>query len=145
MQVGMGHFETDNRKAAAVAFEGTFDSMRDRFGKQHQAGQEIVGQIKEPVYLRLRHHERMALTKWKNIQEGKEPVIFRNLIRRYFSGNDLREKGHTVIFSILNCRVPAGTRTSATSPTCLPRRPFPIGEVTEILPCLSSASFSDTR
>ena len=89
MEVGVRHFQADDRKPAPVAVEGSFDSMGDRFGKQQQAGQVFIGNIKEPVYLQLWYYERVALPKREDIQEGKEPVIFRNLIRRYFSGNDL--------------------------------------------------------
>ena len=51
---------------------------------------------------------------------------------------------YTVILSILNFNVPAGTDTSAISPTTFPNKPFPIGEVTEILPSFKLASFSET-
>ena len=46
---------------------------------------------------------------------------------------------------ISNLIVPFGTITSATSPTFLPKRPFPIGELTEILPDFKSASLSATK
>ena len=49
------------------------------------------------------------------------------------------------IFSMVNFRVPLGTLISTTSPIFLPNKPLPIGDVTEILPCFKSASFSETR
>ena len=44
----------------------------------------------------------------------------------------------------LNFIIPFGAVTSATSPLCLPSKPLPIGEVTDILPNFKSASFSPT-
>jgi hypothetical protein len=89
MEVGVRHFQADDGKPAPVAVKGSFDGMGDRFGKQQHTGQVFVGNVKEPVYLQLWYYEGVALPKRKNIQEGKKMVIFRNLIRRYFSGNDL--------------------------------------------------------
>jgi hypothetical protein len=89
MEVGVRHFQADDRKPAPVAVKGSFDGMGDRFGKQQQAGQVFIGKVKESVYLQLGYYKRVALPKRKNIQEGKKMVIFRNLIRRYFAGNDL--------------------------------------------------------
>src|SRR5688572_4842417 len=51
---------------------------------------------------------------------------------------------YALIFSTLNFMTPAGTCTSATSPITLPIRPFPMGEVIDILFNLRSASFSET-
>jgi hypothetical protein len=89
VQMRMRHFQADNRKAAAIAVEGSFYSMSDRPCKQQQTGQVFIGQIKEPVYFDFGHYERMTFAKRIDIQEGIEPVIFRDLIRWYFSGNDL--------------------------------------------------------
>jgi hypothetical protein len=89
MEVGVRHFQADDGKPAPVAVKGSFDGMGNRFGKQQQAGQVFIGNVEEPVYLQLGYHKRVAFPKGKNIQERKKMVIFRNLIRRYFSGNDL--------------------------------------------------------
>jgi hypothetical protein len=43
-----------------------------------------------------------------------------------------------------NLIVPAGAAISANSPTFLPIKPAPIGDLTDILPILKSASFSET-
>lgn len=145
MEMGMGNLEADDRDPAAVAWECLFDRQGDWFGKEHKARQVIVPEIEEAIDLQLGYDQRMTFAEGENIQKGKEPVTFRDLVRSDVSGNYLGEDRHTVMFSILNCSVPAGTCTCATSPTCFPSRPLPMGEVTEILPCFRSASFSDTR
>ena len=89
VQVGMRHFQADYRKPAAIAVKGPFDRMSDRLGKQDQTRQVVIRHIEEPVDLQLGHHQRMTLAKGIDIQEGKEPLIFRNGIRRYFPGDDL--------------------------------------------------------
>jgi hypothetical protein len=89
MEVGVRHFQADDGKPASVAVKGFFDGKGDRLGKQQQAGQVFVGDIKEPVYFHFGHYERMAFPKRMDVQEGKKMLIFRNLIGRYFSGNDL--------------------------------------------------------
>ena len=46
---------------------------------------------------------------------------------------------------ISNLITPLGTEISAMSPLVLPNRPFPMGELTEILPSLKLASLSATN
>src|SRR5579872_546121 len=135
MKMSMGNLQAHDREPAAVAMECLLDGQRDRFGEKHKTCQVIVPKIEETVNFQFGYDQRVAFAKGKNIQEGKEPLIFRHLVRRDISSNYLGEDRHTVMFSILNCSVPAGTCTCATSPTCFPRRPLPMGEVTEILPC----------
>ena len=50
-----------------------------------------------------------------------------------------------MILSISNSIFPLGTRITALSPFFLPKRPFPIGELTEIFPFAKSASLSATK
>lgn len=66
----------------------------------------------------------------------KAPLVRAGLLNRVNSYNEMS--------STWNLIVPAGACTSATSPTTLPSRPFPIGEVLEIFPAFRSASFSLT-
>jgi hypothetical protein len=89
MEMGVRDFQADDGKAAPVAVKGFFDGKGDWFGKKQEAGQVLVGDIKEPVHLQPGHHERMAFPKRMDVQEGKKILIFRNLIGRYFSGDDL--------------------------------------------------------
>ena len=52
---------------------------------------------------------------------------------------------YLLIFSISNSIFPLGTEIIALSPFFLPKIPFPIGELTDILPFARSASLSATR
>ena len=89
MEMSVRHFQADDGKPAAIAVKGSFDGKGDRPGKQQQTGQVFVGDIKELVYLELGYYQRMPVPKRIDIQEGKKTFIFRYLIRRYFSGDDL--------------------------------------------------------
>ena len=90
---------------------------------------------------------KLSPEQFRNVQEKlisnlNENFSVKSLIIAHFR---IAISDYTVILSTLNWSFPAGTITSATSPTCFPSRPFPMGEETEILPSLRSASFSETR
>ncbi len=54
-------------------------------------------------------------------------------------------KYYPIVISITsNSICPPGVVTNATSPRIFPSKPWPMGDVTEILNCLASASVSET-
>ena len=89
VQVGMRHFETNHGNAASVAGKGAFDGARDRPGEKQYFAEIFIGQIEKFVGLHFGHYKRMTCPQGKDIQECEEPIVLRDLVRRYFSRNDL--------------------------------------------------------
>ena len=152
----MRNFNTNHADTATIAVKCFFNGVGNGLRKQEHGSQVIIIQVKQFISLRFWYHKCMPFSQGENIQEGKKPFILRYFVRGYFSFDNFRENGHNPclnsiqqinqieISSTLNLMTPAGAVTSATSPICFPSNPFPIGEVTEILPAFRSASFSLT-
>src|SRR5882672_1406730 len=88
----------------------------------------------------------MSFAQRIDVEEREVTFVLGHLVARDLALDDAREdaRHQRVISMISNLVLPAGVTTSATSPTALPSRPLPMGELTLILPTLMSDSLSAT-
>lgn len=87
VDMGMGHLKTNGNNINPVGPECFQNGIGHRLAKGQIAIKVFVGKIEQSVCFNLGHHKGMPFYRRKNIEKGKKPVIFSNLVTGYFAGN----------------------------------------------------------
>ena len=89
VKMGMWNFQSYDGKPTAIAFKGLLDRPGDWLGKDQHFGQIFFRHIEEFIDLCFGDDQGVAFPERKNIQEGIEPIVFRNFVGRDLPCDDL--------------------------------------------------------
>lgn len=85
----MRHFQAYNADTTTIAWESFFYCFGNGSGKYQPPGQVSIINIKDLIYLYLRHYQYMAFPDGCNIKKRYKIAVFGNLMTRDLSGYDL--------------------------------------------------------
>ena len=92
MDMGMRNLEPGDHDPDSFAGDRFLDRFGDFFGKDDQAFQSFVLDIKNIIHLLLGDDEGMAGIHGPNVEKGKVVFIFKDLVGRYLSLDDACKK-----------------------------------------------------
>lgn len=91
VDMGMGNFQSQHGLAHFSAGECSPDGQCHPFGEYLHGGQVVIGQVEEVVYFLFGYDQRVAFYQGVDVEEGKEAIVFRNLVAGNFACNDSAE------------------------------------------------------
>jgi hypothetical protein len=89
--MGVRYFQSDNSYSYPFARHGFLDGLRYFSGKEREAAQGVIVQIKNIVNFFFRNHQGMSRHQRIDIQKGNVVVIFGYDVSRDLAVNDLGE------------------------------------------------------
>jgi hypothetical protein len=91
MDVGMGHFQTDDGHSDPEAGNSPAQLNGHLSGKEMQVRQILILHIEDVVHFMLGNDKYMTSGNWLDIEKSKEPVVLRHAVTGNLSRDDAGE------------------------------------------------------
>ena len=93
VDVGMGHFQTDDGHANAFAGDSLLEGLGHFLGEDHHGPDFVVFKVEDVIVFAFGDHQGVTHGHGVDVHESEETLVLGNLIARDFALNDSREYG----------------------------------------------------